>query len=123
MALQQPGRLLELMLVWSLLSVHVICAGWSAAAYALVGRMDLAEMASAAAEAEAASRQAPAQALRPGPSMALGAASALEERAQAQGGARRPQLSPLWQPKLRTPAPGESMISHSMFSTQSGNGC
>ena len=84
----------------------IVCAGWTAAAYALVGRMDLAEMASAAAEAEAASRQAPVQALRPGPSMALGAASALEERAQAQGGARRPHLSPLWQPKLRTPAPG-----------------
>ena len=69
--------------------------------------MDLAEVASAAAEAEAASRQAPVQTLRTGPSMALGAASALEGRTQAPAGARRPQLSPLWQPKLRTPAPGE----------------
>lgn len=66
-------------------------------------------MASAAAEAEAASRQAPTHSLRAGPSMAAGAASALEERAHAPGGARRPQLSPLWQPQLRTPAPGEAI--------------
>ena len=104
---------MKTLLVLSLPSIRTACAGWSAAAYALVGRMDLAEMASAACEAEAASRQAPAQTLRPGPSMALGAASALEERAQAQGDGRRPQLSPLWQPKLRTPAPGEGSLDDS----------
>lgn len=83
-------------------------AGWSAAAYALIGRADLAEMASAAAEAEAASLQTPAQAVRAGPPMALGAASALEVPPGGGLGPRRPQLSPLWQPKLRTPAPGAS---------------
>lgn len=85
-----------------------VSAGWSAAAYALVGRMDLAEMASAAAEAEAAARLAPAQAVRAPPSMALGA-GALEMRIPPgpPGDHRRPQLSPLWQPRLRTPAPGE----------------
>ena len=82
--------------------------GWSAAAYALVGRADLAEMAAAAAEAEAASKLAPAQALRAGPSMALeaGVLEAARLGNPGDGGARRPQLSPLWQPKLRTPAPG-----------------
>ena len=82
--------------------------GWSAAAYALVGRADLAEMASAAAEAEAVSKQAPAQAVRAAPSMALqaGVLEAARLGVLGSGDGRRPQLSPLWQPKLRTPAPG-----------------
>ena len=88
-----------------MLCVHT---GWSAAAYALVGRADLAEMAAAATEAEAASRQAPAQAVRAAPSMAMeaGVLEAARLGSPGDGGGRRPQLSPLWQPKLRTPAAG-----------------
>ena len=86
--------------------------GWSAAAYALVGRADLAEMAAAAAEAEAASKQAPAQAVRAAPSMEMeaGVLEAARLGNPGDGAGRRPQLSPLWQPKLRTPAPGAQLL-------------
>ena len=100
----------------SCLDIHhlALCVytGWSAAAYALVGRADLAEMAAAATEAEAASKQASVQAVRAGPSMALeaGVLEAARLGNPGDGAKRRPQLSPLWQPKLRTPAPGAQLL-------------
>lgn len=84
---------------------NVPFSDWPAAAFALVGRSDLAEMAAAAERSAAESRRAAAAA----PVQALSSlqVAGLTLRAERSGHGRAAPLTPMWQPQLRTPAPGQ----------------
>lgn len=87
---------------------------WPPAAYTLVGRADLAAMA-AAARPTSTTGAGGGPASSVGGTVAMQAtasfgAAGLDLRSGHSGGSGRgriPALSPMWQPQLRTPAPGE----------------
>jgi hypothetical protein len=92
-----------------------MCTGWPPAAYTLVGRADLAAMAAAASQRDPSScggEGGPNDVGGTAPVQAPGAvgATGLNLRAEHNGprAGRIPALSPMWQPQLRTPAPGLS---------------